>query len=117
MNCKYVFRAMQEKFMEWIHTLQLWSRNGKEYKSNLVEVYKIKREHINEDFVKEFLKERQRAVAPKKYRIEIIVDDTSAEENVIGSVTLLRKKKIIEHATLVTKKNDRESEKLIYWRF
>lgn len=117
MNFKYVFKVTQERLMEWLTHLWYKFRGSGAYKSKLVEVYKIKKRFMDEDFVKEFLKERKKAVAPGRYRIEIVTDETPGDDETIGSVTLMRKKKVIDKATLVTKKYDRESEKLIYWKF
>ncbi len=117
MNCKYVFKVTQERLMEWLTHLWYKFRGSGAYKSKLVEVYKIKKHFIDEDFVKEFLKERKKAVAPDRYRIEIVTDGTLSDDETIGTVTLMRKKKVIDKATLVTKKYDCENEKLIYWEF
>ena len=116
-NCRYVYEMFVEKIMEFTEFLKFEIGRTDEYKSNLVEIYKIKTEYLKKDFVQEFLKERQKAVAPNRYKIEIKADDTENKDDVVGKVELMRRKKLIEKAELITKPNLPDGEKLIYWRF
>lgn len=116
-NCRYVYEVFIEKIMEFTEFLKCKIRLTDKYKSNLVEIYKIKERYTNKEFVKEFIKERQKTVGPDRYKIEITTDYTPDSEEVIGEVILMRKNKVIEKAQLVTKPNIPSADKLIYWRF
>ena len=116
-NCRYVYEMFVEKIMEFTEFLRFELGRDKKYKSNLVEIYKIKERYMNSEFVKDFLKERQKAIAPDRYRIEITTDYTPDSEDVIGEVMLMRKNKLIEKAQLITKPNIASAEQLVYWRF
>ena len=116
-NYRYVYEMFVEKIMEFTEFLKFEIGRTDEYKSNLVEIYRIKKEYLKKDFVQEFLKERQKAVAPDRYRIEIKADYIPSENEVVGEVMLMRKNKLIEKAELITKPNLPDGEKLIYWRF
>ncbi|MBO7229849.1 MAG: hypothetical protein J6V20_00340 [Bacteroidaceae bacterium] len=116
-NCKHVYEILIEKIMEFTDYLKFKFKRQDEYRSNLVEVYNISKKYINEEYVQEFLKERQKCVGPNRYKIEIRTYDNEESEEKIGEVVLSRKKKIIEKATLVIKRNIPDSEKLIYWKF
>ena len=116
-NCRYVYEVFIEKIMEFTEFLKCKIRLTEKYKSNLVEIYKIKERYTNKEFVKEFIKERQKTVGPDRYKIEITTDYTPDSEEVIGEVILMRKNKVIEKAQLVTKPNIPSADKLIYWKF
>ena len=103
--------------MEFTEFLRYAFKRTDRYRSNLVEIYKIKERYTDKEFVKEFLKERQKTVGPDRYRIEITTDYTPDSEEIIGEVILMRKNKVIEKAQLITKPNIPSAEKLIYWRF
>ena len=116
-NCRYVYGMLVEKIIELTDFLKFKLRRTNEYRSNLVEIYNISKEYIDKEYVQEFLKERQKCVGPNRYRIEIRTYDNENSEEVIGRVTLMRKSKIIDNATLVIKRNIPDSEKLIYWKY
>lgn len=116
-SCRYVYEMTVEKIMEFVEFIKFEVGRSSEHQSNLVEIYKIKHNHLKKDFVQTFLKARQKNVVPDRYRIEIIADYTPGEENIIGEVLLMRKNKLIEKAQLITKSDVPESEKLIYWEF
>lgn len=116
-NCRYVYDMLVEKIMECAEFLKFEIGRKNEYKSNLVEIYKIKEKHLNNDFVKEFLKERKKSIAPDRYKIEIVADNTPGNEETIGEVILMRKNKLIEKAQLLTNPNVPDAEKLVYWKF
>ena len=116
-NCKHLYEILIEKIMEFTDYLKFKFKRQDEYRSNLVEVYNISKKYINEEYVQEFLKERQKCVGPNRYKKEIRTYDNEESEEKIGEVVLSRKKKIIEKATLVIKRNIPDSEKLIYWKF
>lgn len=116
-NCRYVYEIFIEKIMEFTEFLRYAFKRTDGYRSSLVEIYKIKERYTDKEFVKEFLKERQKTVGPDRYRIEITTDYTPDIEEIIGEVILMRKNKVIEKAQLITKPNIPSAEKLIYWRF
>ena len=116
-NCRYVYGMFVEKIMEFVEFMKFEIGRKNEYRSNLVEIYRIKEIYLKSDFVLEFLKQRQKAVGPDRYKIKIENGYTGGDENVIGEVVLIRKNKLIEKAQLLTKANLPDSEKLVYWRF
>ena len=116
-NCRYVYGMFVEKIMEFVEFMKFEIGRKNEYRSNLVEIYRIKEIYLKSDFVLEFLKQRQKAVGPDRYKIKIENGYTDGDENVIGEVVLMRKNKLIEKAQLLTKANLPDSEKLVYWRF
>ncbi len=116
-NCRYVYGMFVEKIMEFVEFMKFEIGRKNEYRSNLVEIYRIKERYLKSDFVLEFLKQRQKAVGPDRYKIKIENGYTGGDENVIGEVVLMRKNKLIEKAQLLTKANLPDSEKLVYWRF
>lgn len=116
-NCRYVYAVLVERIMEFAEYIKFKLKRGDEYRSNLVEIYNIKEKKINEKYVQEFLRERAKCVGPDRYRIEIRADRSPGDEETVGEVLLMRKSKLIEKATLVTKKNTPDSEKLIYWKY
>lgn len=115
-KCRNSWSVLAEKCLEW--TQYFWDQFtvSNEYCSNLTEEYSIKREFLKEDYVKEFIKEREKAIKQNRYRMELKERDGQADDNcTIGYVTLYRKKDIIDRAALVIKPG--ESTKLIYWKF
>lgn len=116
-NCRYIYDMLVEKIMEFADYMKYAIRRSDEYKSNLVEIYRIKEKYLNNDFVQNFLKERQRNIAPDRYRIEVRADHVPGDEEIVGEVMLMRKDRLIERAQLITKPNIPDSEKLVYWKF
>lgn len=115
-KCRNSWSVLAEKCLEW--TQYFWDQFtlSNEYCSNLTEEYSIKREFLKEDYVKEFIKEREKAIKQNRYRMELKERDGQADDNcTIGYVTLYRKKDIIDRAALVIKPG--ESTRLIYWKF
>lgn len=116
-NCRYVYETLVEKIMEFTEFIKFEFSRQNKYQSNLVEIYKIKEKYLDNDFVKEFLKGREKSIGPNRYKIEVIADPTPADGNIIGEVMLMRKKKMIEKATLITNIDVPDKEKLVYWKF
>lgn len=115
---KNVYEVFSEKCMELIEHIRFKLKFRKEYCSSLVEEYAIKRRYIKEDFVQQFLKEREKTIKEGRYKMVIKEEDFANDrEDIVGYVTLLSRKKIIERATLVTKPGCRENERLVYWNF
>ena len=105
-----------EKCMEWLGCFCSLFRNRRQYHSNLVEEYIIKSAYIDQDFVRSFLQEREKAISHNRYSMRIkeeIGDD--GDMLTIGRVRLLRNRKHIDEARLVIKQND--ERKIIYWSF
>ena len=115
-KCRNSWIVFAEKCLEWVEYLYNKVRHRNKYRSNLIEVYSIKSNYIDEDFVKEFLCEREKIIELNSYRMKI-EEDKKADNDVciIGTVSLYRKKRFIDKASLVIKPN--EKEKLIYWNF
>lgn len=116
-NCKYVYEMLAEKIMEFTEFIKFEIGRKEKYQSNLVEIYRIKEKYLDKDFVNAFLREREKNIGPNRYKIKIVPDPTPADEEVIGEVVLMRKNKVIEKATLITRTNIPDAEKLIYWKF
>ena len=116
-NCRYVYEMFVEKIMELAEFIKFEFRRKGEYKSNLVEIYKIKEQYLASEFVQDFLKGRQKSIGPNRYKIEITTDPTPAEGNTIGEVMLMRKNRIIDKAQLITNSEVPDKEKLVYWKF
>ena len=116
-NCRYVYEMFVEKIMEFAEFIKFEFRRKNEYKSNLVEIYKIKEKYLDSEFVKDFIKGRQKSIGPNRYKIEIITDATPAEGNTIGEVMLMRKNRMIDKAQLLTNLEVPDKEKLVYWKF
>lgn len=115
-KCRNRWSILAEKCLEWAQ--YFWSQVtvSNEYSSNLTEEYSIKSEFLKKDYVKEFIKEREKAIKRNRYRMELKETDKPTDEsNTIGYVTLYRKKDIVDRATLVIKPG--ESTRLIYWKF
>lgn len=115
-NCLTHYEVLQEKILEWAEHLKYklkWKRN---YSSNLIEVYYIDKRFMNEDFVQEFLKQREKIIKGNRYQMNIIESSFNNEKNVIGEVKLFRKKTFIHKASLVIKDGETKN-RLIYWNF
>ena len=95
-NCRHVYEMIAEKIMEFIEFIRFEVGRSDKYQSSLVEIYKIKINHLNKDYVHTFLKARQNNIAPNRYKIEIVTDYTPDEESIIGEVILMRKNKILK---------------------
>lgn len=115
-KCRNSWIVFAEKCLEWSEYLYNKVRHRDKYHSNLREVYSIKSNYIDEEFVKEFLGEREKIIRLNRYRMEI-KEDKEADNEIctIGTVNLYRKKKFIHKATLVIK--PKEKTRLIYWKF
>lgn len=107
-----------EKCMEWIDFLHYGLIKRDSWVSNLVEYYYIHKNQINKDFVKEFLKGREKTLNNNHYKMIVKELPESDDANVIGKVMLYRKKQYIHQATLKTKdNNEKGNNKLIFWSF
>ena len=115
-NCSNHFEVLQEKILEWVEHLKYKLRRRRSYSSNLVEVYCIDKKFIDEDFVKDFLKQREIIIKNNRYRMSIIESTYNNDENMIGEVKLYRNKTFIHKAALVIKKEETQN-RLIYWKF
>ena len=120
-KCRKWFGYFGEKIMEWLHTIRYRAIPAKRTRNNLIEEYIIHERYAGEPYVKEFLKERTNKAIMNRYCIKIKTEqqkDTANQnrENYeeIGRVMLLRKKSLIDEATLIIK-NDNSN--LIYWKF
>lgn len=114
--CRSYYEVLQEKFLEWVEHLKYKLKWRRSYSSNLIEVYCIDKKFINEDFVKDFLKQRENIIKNNRYKMNIITSTFENNKNIIGEVRLYRKKRFIHKATL-TIKNEDTVNKLIYWNF
>ena len=112
-----ILDAACEKCLEWTEYLgniltARW-RDG----SYLSEEYSMKREYMDEGYIKEFLKERERSITRCGYRMLLKSNYVSQRSEEIGTVTLRRKGKYIDHATLIAGPSTTGEERIIYWNF
>ena len=113
-----IIEMLAEKIREWLNKLIEKSIPRKQQWSNLVEEYTIYEKFSGEPFIREFINQRTRNAMFNRYSIEIKscdtkgVGDNYTEE--IGKVRLMRKRKLIDEATLIIKKGERN---MIYWKF
>lgn len=114
---KAVYEYIIEKIMEWLHYLRYGLFRNDNWVSNLTEEYHIHKNHINEHYVQDFLSERKKIINNNHYRI--IIKEIPEIENklIIGKVVLMRKNKLIHHATLKIKDCDNCKNRLIFWSF
>jgi hypothetical protein len=114
-----IIEVLTEKIRGWVNRLIEKSIPKKRHRSNLVEEYTIYENYVGEPFIREFINARTRNAMFNKYSIEIKTC-TSNEENSddemveIGKVRLMRKKTLIDEASLVIKKRERS---IVYWKF
>ena len=118
LRTRQLYEYIAEKIMEWFESLFYAFRRNKEWTSHLTESYQIYDRYHKEPFVENFLAERAKILKLNRYKMEIKkIPEEAEDENTVGRVVLLRKRKIISQATLKTKNSDTESNKLIYWTF
>lgn len=110
---KRILSCFTEICMEWIEFLIYSMKKRKNWESNLVEVYSIKKEAREKPHVQEFIEAREKALKPNNYKMVVEDYNGHCDEETIGKASLYRKKNLIGQATLKTKKG----EDLIYWVF
>lgn len=121
-KCRQLFCFVYERIMEWLHTIRHRMVTVKTTRNNLIEEYTINEHYAGEPFIRDFLEERTRRAIINRYCIKINSSPIDGEGQAfstdgttpIGTVSLLRKKTLIDQATLVIK-ND--GNNLIYWKF
>ncbi len=119
-KCIDLIEVCSKKIREWVILLKGRCAPPGRKVSNLTEEYIIRERYAGEMFVKDFLSERTRNTMLNRYNIEVrttaesLDEDTCEEMTTIGKVRLMRKKKIIDEATLITKKGEGD---IIYWKF
>ena len=113
-----IIEMLTEKIREWLNKLIEKSIPRKQQWSNLVEEYIIYEKFSGEPFIREFINQRTRNAMFNRYCIEIkncdIEGASSDYTEEIGKVRLMRKRKLIDEATLIIKKGERN---IIYWKF
>jgi len=120
-KCRELFGYYYEKMMEWVYSVMYRFVPKERKSSSLVEEYLIHERYAGEQFVKDFIGERTRNSIMSRYCIKIRtvgdnddVADNGADTETIGKVRLMRKKRVIDEATLIIKKHERN---IIYWKF
>ena len=121
-KCRERFCFVYERIMEWLYSIMYRAMPERRTRNNLIEEYTINERYAGEPFIRDFLEERTRRAIINRYCIKIKscpINDagqTCNEDGTtpIGTVSLLRKKTLIDQATLVIK-ND--GNNLIYWKF
>lgn len=119
-KCIDLIEVCSEKIREWVIMLkERYAPPGRKA-SNLTEQYIIRERFAGEMFVKDFLSERTRNTMINRYNIEVRTTVENLEEApaegvvAIGKVRLMRKKELIDEATLIIKKGEGN---IIYWKF
>lgn len=119
-KCIDLIEVCSEKIREWVIMLkEKYAPPGRKV-SNLTEQYIIRECFAGEMFVKDFLSERTRNTMINRYNIEVRTTIEDLEEDpaegvvAIGKVRLMRKKELIDEATLIIKKGEGS---IIYWKF
>ena len=82
----------------------------------LLEVYSIKEEYANEEFVKAFIKQRETTIRHNGYMMQLDNNYKSDRKEEIGTVTLKCRGKIIDNAVLIAGAVTGENDRLIYWK-
>lgn len=116
---RHLLDSVTESILEWMeHLYRSIVRNYSKC-SNLTETYTIRDSVSRSTYVQNFIKERARIIGMNHYRIAINIEHEykCKYPNEIGKVTLHRKNRVIDEARLVTKENENEERKLIYWKF
>ena len=116
--CGYLY----ESIMEWFYSIAHKAIPHRVTGHSLTEEYVIYERYANIPFVREFLEQRTCKALMGKYCIKIKCESEEGKESVpnidstttIGTVRLMRKKELIDRATLVIK--DGKSD-LIFWKF
>ena len=117
---KYLIRhitSMGERCLELIAFVRYRLYPRREGKENINEIYSIREECANEEYVIEFLKARIKAAAINRYKVTIEHTFSSPQEEEIGRVTLTCSDRYIEHATLIAGQHTTKENRLIYWKF
>ncbi len=114
---KQLYDIIVEKLLELAEHIFYTFKRRKRWTSHLTERYHIYPKFSSEEFVKDFLAARNKAIRINNYKMEVKTLACDGETNHVGKVLLMRGKKIISQATLKIKESDREDNKLIYWSF
>lgn len=104
-----------EKCKEWAEFLKNGFVKRDDWVSHLIEYYHIHSDCIEEEFVKDFLKEREKILCHNNYKMVVKTIPEKSDGKTIGRVELYRKKHFIHAATLLC--DMEKKEKVIYWSF
>ena len=119
-KCRERFGYYYERVMEWLHSISYRAIPTSRARNSLIEEYNIYEEYADRSFVREFLEERTRKAIMNRYTIKIKTVHKEEPQAIIcgtttiGIVRLLRKKRLIDEATLIMKS---DTSNLIYWKF
>ncbi len=116
-KARTVYEYIVEKIMEWAHFLRYGLIKNSNWVSNLCEEYHIHKNHINEEYLKDFLNERRKILNNNHYKMTVKELPENEDKLIIGKVILMRKNKYIHHATLKTKDCNCSKNRLIFWSF
>ena len=113
---KLFCECIVEKCMEWIFHLYYCFTIKDVWTSNLSEHYCIYKEYIGKEYIKNFLDERERIAKRNRYKMSIEIMCREGEPSVVGKVTLCRKSKAIQQATLKVR-NTGGNDGIVFWSF
>lgn len=106
-----------ERLLGWVRHIRHVRGEEKRSGSNICEVYSIKKEYLEKEYVSLFLEERRKAAARNGCQIMYSCGYVSGDENEIGSVTLRCRGKLIDRAILTAGCDTGDGNRLIHWNF
>ena len=116
-NAINAFEKIWEHCLEWAEYIKYRLFNRKERQRRLIEEYFIKKEYSDDRSVKTFLAERRKTIERNRYNMIVQTGYTSERNEELGKVTLSRKGKYIDHATLILGPETGGGNRLIFWDF
>ena len=112
-----IAERLVEKCLEWLEYLKYtFFRREKGWCSHLTEYYCIHRNYYEQDFVKEFLLERENILGRNKHRMAINVIPDDSDPRIVGKVLLYNRDKYIHEATLKIRL-PLNGNNIIFWSF
>lgn len=112
-----ICERLVEKCLEWLEYLKYRIFRRKEkWCSHLTEYYCIHRNYYEQNFVKDFLLERENILGRNKHRMAINIIPDDSDPQIVGKVLLYNKSKYIHEATLKIKL-PLSGSNIIFWSF
>lgn len=116
-NVRKRLAAICEQAFEWCSHFSYIIFGKKGFHRSITVNYSISKKWIEEEFVREFLEEREKTASINRYKITVNSEYTGSESDEIGIVMLCRKKRCIEQATLLAGKETGGGKRIIHWKF
>ena len=116
-SIRHLIGVAAEWCLEWIEYIRFSITHRRESKSRLAEEYSIKREYMEQEYIKDFLDVREKSAVRQKYRMSVNHNYVSEDENEIGIVILRCNGRYIDHAVLTAGPSTGNGNRIIYWNF